>query len=508
MILQLAFPSNQSEEAARGFDNDERLKKQDFKMSNIFPRLRSPGRLRKLIHFGYKLSALLLTLIIGTTLMTDSLHAAQESSVVTPSPVKVIDYKTELGLAGWHVETPDIPVLTISICFRNAGDKNDPEGLKGLTEFMCGMLDEGAGIYNSGNFKALLLEKNIRLSISQNSDSVFITLRSTKDNIKDLFDILTMILMAPRFDDDAMARVREQILTSLNQSLHSEGQVASDTFNQQAFKNHPYGRSTIVEIEGIKKIKREDIQKYLKERLARDQIKITSAGNLTVNELKNYLDNALKELPEKAVPSTVKDVEPIYTGDITVIPMDIPQSLILFYQPGIKRHDKDFYAAYVLNKILGDGGFKSRLWDEVRENRGLAYGIDSDLRWIQHSEYMVGSTATANANAGQVVEIIREQWRKVKESGVTQKEKDFVIERLTGAFPLGFSSTPQIVGLLNNYQQDDLEADFINKRNEMMRRVTLEDLNRLARNLIQPDKLSFIIVGKPEGLPHPTGAKK
>ncbi|MBW8308777.1 MAG: insulinase family protein [Candidatus Paracaedibacteraceae bacterium] len=440
--------------------------------------------------------------------MTESLHAEQKPVVVTPSPVKVIDYQTGLGLTGWHVETQDIPVLTISLCFRNAGDKNDPEGLAGLTEFMCGMLDEGAGPYNSGNFKALLLEKNIRLAISQNSDSVFITLRSTKDNIKDLFDILTMILMTPRFDEDAVARVREQILTSLNQSLHSEGQVASDTFNQQAFKNHPYGRSTKLEIEGIKKIKREDIQKYLKERLARDQIKITSAGDLSINELKNYLDIALKDLPEKAVASKVKDIEPVYTGDITVVPMDIPQSLILFYQPGIKRHDKDFYAAYVLNKILGDGGFKSRLWDEVRENRGLAYGIDSDLRWVQHTEYMLGSTATANANAGQVVEIIREQWRKIKENGVTHKEKDFVIERLTGAFPLGFSSTPHIVGLLNNYQQDDLEANFINKRNEMMRSVTLDDLNRLAKNLIQPDKLSFIIVGKPEGLPQSKGSKR
>ncbi|WP_051908687.1 M16 family metallopeptidase [Candidatus Odyssella acanthamoebae] len=440
--------------------------------------------------------------------MTQSLHAEQKPVVITPSPVKVIDYKTDLGLTGWHVETHDIPVLTISICFRNAGDKNDPEGLAGLTEFMCGMLDEGAGSYNSGNFKALLLEKNIRLSISQNSDSVFITLRSTKDNIKDLFDILTMILIAPRFDADAMARVREQILTGLNQSLHSEGQVVSDTFNQQAFKSHPYGRSTNLEIEGVKKIKKEDIQKHLKERLARDQIKITSAGDISINDLKKHLDTALKDLPANAVPNTIKDIQPIYTGDITVVHMDIPQSVILFYQPGIKRQDKDFYAAYVLNKILGDGGFKSRLWDEVRENRGLAYGIDSDLRWVQHTDYTVGSTATANANAGQVVEIIREQWHKVKEKGVSQKEMDFVIERLTGAFPLGFSSTPQIVGLLNNYQQDDLGADFINKRNEMIRSVTLEDINRLAKNLIQPDKLSFIIVGKPEGLPQSKGAKK
>lgn len=432
--------------------------------------------------------------------MTQNISAKEHLENVRPSSVKVLDYKTTLGISGWHVEAMDIPVLTISICFRNAGDKNDPAGLAGVAEFLCNMIDEGAGEYNSVNFKGLLLKKNIRLSISQNSDSIFVNLRSTRENIKDLFEILTLILTKPRFDDDALARVKKQILTSLQQSLHSENQIASDTFNQQAFPQHPYGRSTQTDIAGIQKITKADLQKYMKERLALDQIRITSAGSISVEDLKACIDTAFKNLPATAAPSTVRDIEPTYTGQITVVDMDIPQSVILFYQPGLARKDKDFYAAYVLLKILGDGGFKSRLWDEVRENRGLAYGIDSDLRWSQHSYYTIGSTATANANAGQVVEIIRKEWEKIKDKGVTQKEVDFAIERLTGAFPLGFSSTPQIVGLLNNYQQDGLDPDFINRRNDQIRKVTVDDVNRMAKTLIQPDKLSFIIVGKPEGL--------
>lgn len=462
-------------------------------------------------HFFYnslKLSSLCLPLMTGTPLMINSVHADQKTPIITPSPVKVIDYKTDLGIHGWHVETPDIPVLTLSICFKNAGDQNDPKDIAGTTEFLCGMLDEGAGQYNSVNFKALLLEKNIRLSISQNSDSAFITLRCTKENIKDLFEILAMVLTSPRFDADALARVREQILTSLQQSLHSEGQVVSDTFNQQAFRNHTYGRGVKMEIDGIKKIKKEDLKKYLKDRFCQDQLQITSAGAISLDDLKKYIDSSLKGLPEKAVPTTISHTNVVYTGDITVIPMDIPQSVILFYQPGVQRKDKDFYAAYVLSKILGDGGFKSRLWDEVRESKGLAYGIDSDLRWVQHAEYTVGSTATANANAGHVIEIIRQEFRKIKEMGVTKKELDFVVQRMTGAFPLGFGSTPQIVGLLSNYQQDDLGADFINKRNDLIKQVTLDDVNRVAKTLIQPDKLSFIVVGKPEGLPSSKGNKK
>jgi zinc protease len=447
--------------------------------------------------------------IIGFLLMTCMPHptvAALKADV--PSLVKVLDYKTPLGIPGWHVETPDIPVLTFSVSFRNAGDKNDPEGLAGLAEFLCNMLDEGAGTYPSVRFKALLLEKNIRLNLSQNSDALFVTLRSTRDNIKDLFEILTMILTSPRFDQDVLARVREQILTNLKQSLHSEGQRLSDTFNQQAFKGHPYGRATTTIIEGIQKIQKEDLKTYMKNHLTRDQIQVTSAGNISVEELKPYIDQAFKDLPEKGVLDQVKDVEPIYTGDITVIDMDIPQSVILFYQPGLARHDKDFYAAYVLDKILGDGGFKSRLWDEVRESRGLAYGIDSDLRWFQHTYYIAGSTATANANAGEVIEIIRAEWQKIKDQGVTQKEVDFVKERLMGAYPLGFGSTPQIVGLLSNYQQDKMGVNFINERNGLIRAVTLEDVNRLAKTLIQPDKLSFVIVGRPEGIPQKIPLKK
>lgn len=457
----------------------------------------------------FKRLAIPIMLTIGMPIMTQSTLANIDSSVsITPSPVKVKDYTTPLGISGWHVETPDIPVLTISLCFRNAGDQNDPDDQHGLTEFLCGMLDEGAGSYNSVSFKALLLEKNVRLSVAQNSDSVFVTLRSTKSNINDLFEILTLILNQPRFDIEALERVREQILTSLQQSLHSENQIVSDTFNQQAFKGHPYGRSVKSEITGVKKVKKADLQQYMKDRFGRDQINVTSAGDISLVDLEKYIDKCLKNLPETAKPSLVKDIEPAYTGDITVVPMDIPQSVILFYQPGVSRKDPNFYTAYVLDKILGDGGFKSRLWDEVRENRGLAYGIDCDLRWVQHAYYMIGSTATSNENAGKVIEIIRAEWEKMKSTGATQEELDFVKERLTGAYPLGFSSTPKIVGLLNNYQQDNLGADFINKRNDLIRNVTLTEVNTLAKSLIQPDKLSFVIVGKPEGLPESKGTKK
>lgn len=445
-------------------------------------------------------------LILGTPAMSQTAQADSQVAV-SPSPVKILDYTTKLGITGWHVETPDIPVLTLAVTFKDAGDKNDPQGLNGVAEFLSGMLDEGAGNYDSVKFKELLLEKNIRLGLSQNSDSFTITMRGTKDNIQDMFEILTLILTKPRFDDDAFNRVKEQILTSLSQSLHSENSVAGDTFNKQAFAGHPYSHTTQNTIDGTKKIKRENLVQFMKDHLTLDKVQVVSAGNISSKDIQAKFDEALKNLPTTGKANTVGFADLKTTGNVTVVDMDIPQSVILFYQPGLDRKDKDFYAAYIMNSILGDGMFKSRLWDEVRENRGLAYGISSSLQWTQHSNYIIGSTATANKDAGDVVKIIREEWQKMKDKGADQKELEFVRERMVGSYPLGFTSTPQIVGLMKNYMTDDLPTDFINKRNDLIRAVTLDDVNRVAKSLLQPEKLSFIIVGKPEGLPK-DGSKK
>lgn len=259
---------------------------------------------------------------------------AETQGAVSPSPVKIQDYKTKAGIAGWHVETPNIPVLTLALTFKDAGDKNDPKGLNGVAEFLSGMLDEGAGNYDSAKLKELLLEKNIRLGVSQNSDSFTITLRGTKENIQDLFDILTMILLKPRFDDDAFNRVKEQILTSLSQSLHSENSVAGDTFNKQAFAGHPYSHTTQDTLEGVRKIKRENLIQFMKDFLTFDKIQVVSAGDISFQDVQVKLDTALKDLPASGKASAVGFADLKTTADVTVVEMDIPQSVILFYQPG------------------------------------------------------------------------------------------------------------------------------------------------------------------------------
>ncbi|WP_052045848.1 M16 family metallopeptidase [Candidatus Paracaedibacter symbiosus] len=432
--------------------------------------------------------------------MTQKPAQVQENQTLQPSQIKVTDFKTAKGLAVWLVENQDIPVLSVSICFKNAGSKSDPKDKIGLANFLSGIINEGCGPYDSATFKKYLLEHNINLSVDQSSDDFIIAFRAPKTSIQQAFRIIELMLTEPGFASEPMERVKQQLLTILNQSLHSERAIGGDLMNKRAFPNHPYGHSIEENLRDLMTIMPADLKKYMADRFTKDELTLTVAGAINQQELSEILDSTFTNLPEKAVPETIANLEPISPGDVFIKEMDIPQSAILFYQPSIGRHDPDFYAAMVLMRILGDGGFESRLWNEVREKRGLAYGVSATLSWNDHTAYIIGSTATQNASVEKVISIIREQWEKVKKEGVTAAELSFVKERMIGSYPLAFGSTAQIVAMLRMHQLDGMRPNFINERNDIIRKVTLEDVNRVAKKLLNPEKLSFIVVGKPEGL--------
>ncbi|HXF90952.1 MAG TPA: pitrilysin family protein [Candidatus Nitrosotenuis sp.] len=430
------------------------------------------------------------------------LSTSPQQKAIKPqaSNVHIQVLETKLGLKIWYVHTPDIPVISATITFTNAGAKADPKGKAGLTMVLGELLNEGAGELSATAYKRYLLEKNISLDIGASPDTFNFSMRTIKDNAKDAFDLIKKILTQPRFDKDAQSRVKQQLLTELMQANFSEHAVASDVFNQKAFPGHPYGISLKATINELPLIRVDDFHAFMKERFARDQLVISIASSLEADALKEMIDQTFEPLVDKAAPLAIDFISPHSDGSLTVVPMDIPQSAILFYQPGISRQDPDFYAAYLLAKILGDSEFHSRLWNEVRERRGLTYGIGIDLMWQKNSHYILGHTSTQNTKVKEVIDIIKEQWQLIKDKGVSEDELRFIKDRLTGGYPLGFSSTNKIAALMRNYQLDGLDPDFINRRNEMIERVTIEDVNRVAKTLIHPEQLTIIVVGKPENI--------
>lgn len=420
-----------------------------------------------------------------------------EETKIAPIHINVKELKSPEGFKFWFVQNNDIPVVTVSISFENAGHKNSPEGFAGLVTLLSSTLDEGAGNYNSDKFKKLLLEKNIQLFIDASADDFTIRFRTVKERVADAFNLINLILTQPRFDSEQLKTVKDQISSMARQSLNDENSIAGEAlYKHTIVAPHPYIKKTKKIIEEVVKIEAPHLKEYLKYYFAKDNIVISAAGDISEADLAKYIDQSFSGLPEKMKPCDIKDVAFQNLGSTKKVSLDVPQSVILFLQPGIRRDDPDFYVAYMLSVILGGNQLGSRLFDEVRDKRGLVYGCTCNLIWTDHMNYIIGSTATNTESVDETIKVIREVWDRISREGVTEKELNLYKRYLTGSYALRFSSTLEIASLLTQFQLDKLPVDFINKRNEILEKITAQDMNRVAEKLFHSGLLSFVVVGR------------
>ncbi|MCZ6587360.1 MAG: pitrilysin family protein [Alphaproteobacteria bacterium] len=403
------------------------------------------------------------------------------------------------GIEAWLVEDHSNPIISMDFAFPG-GASADPAGKEGLAHMVSGLLDEGAGDLDSQAFQRRLAELSIRLSFDAGLDTFQGIMRTLKENQDTAFDLLRLALTAPRFDEEPVGRIRSQIRVQLERESESPRRIAGRALRQAMFPNHPYARPTHGTLESLPAITVEDLRRFVADRLALDVLKIAVVGDITAKELAVRLDETFGALPGHAAPFEVADVVPRTNGEVVVIERDLPQSVVIFGHAGIKRDDPDFYAAYVVNHILGGGSFNSRLFEEVREKRGLAYSVYSYLHPLDHAGLVMGGVATQNARTGESLEVIRLEWKRMSESGPTREELEDAKTYLTGSYPLRFSSTANIAGTLLVIQLDDLGIDYVNERNKLIEAVTLEDARRVANELFQADELNFVIVGRPLGV--------
>ncbi len=423
---------------------------------------------------------------------------SQTQDSMTTSPIMVQELKTNLGKPVWFVPT-NIPVISLSLTFRNAGDRSSPTDLPGLTDLIAALLDEGAGPYDSQSFKKVLLEKNISLSVSSSQDNFTITFRTIKENIKDALELIKLILSSPRFADEDMRRVKEQMIAGLQQSLHHPQPIAKEELQKRLLgENHPYFKRTLERIKILPTIQAEQLRAQIKKNFTLANLEIVACGNTDTTELIQSLEKTLGDLPKgDSVPSpTPTDLQNL--GKTFNVALDIPQSLIFFAHPGVSRQDPDFYALFLAARILGSGNFESRLWNEIREKRGLAYFCNLDLFTNDLAFGMIGATATKTETLEETLSVIKQEWKNLIEKGITQEELDFHKKNIMGSFPLSFGSTLETVSALGRYRQDDLPIDYVQKRNLYFGALTVEDINRVIKRVLHPELLTFIIVGRSE----------
>ena len=402
------------------------------------------------------------------------------------------------GVEAWLVEEPSLPFVALELRFMGGASLDAPDA-RGAVNLMTGLLEEGAGERDAAEFAAAREALAARYRFDAGQDAVSVSARFLTENRDDAVALLRDALARPRFDADAIERVRAQVLSGLRSDATDPDAIASKAFDATAFGDHPYGSALEGTLESVEALTRDDLVAAHEATLARDRVVASAVGDIDADGLGRLLDDLLGDLPESGA-ALPERAEVALDGGVEVVPLDSPQSVILFGHEGIARDDPDYIPAYVLNEILGGAGFDGRLMEEIRVERGLTYGIYSYLVPRELAATYQGRVATANATAGEVVEAVREEWRRMAEEGVSEAELDEAVTYLTGAYPLRFDGNQTIADILVGMQITGLPPSYVTERNDMVRAVTMEDLARVADRLLMPEALSFVVVGEPEGL--------
>jgi zinc protease len=423
-------------------------------------------------------------------------------SAALTSTASAIDIKRVVspgGIEAWLVQDAKVPLLSIKFFFKG-GVETDPPGKEGLANLTSTVLDEGAGPYDSEEFQRRLADNSISIGFNATTDGFYGSVHTLVETQDEAVDLARLALTEPRFDEEAVERMRRAVLTQIRRDQGDPDFLARRALYETAFPDHPYGRRARGSVESVGSITKADMTAFVRQRFAKDNLTVAATGDITPEQLGPVLDRIFGALPDKAAVRPPADTVPKGAGETVLVPRPQPQTVVLMSQPGIKRDDPDWFAATVMNYVLGAGSFSSRLMEEIRTKRGLTYGVYSYLVPFQHSALVMAGGSTANANAGKMVELMKAEWQNMRDHGVTQAELDDAKTYLTGSFPLQFTSSSAIADILLQVQRDNLGIDYLDRRSALIDAVTLEDVQRVAKRLLDPAALLTIVVGQPEGI--------
>lgn len=414
-------------------------------------------------------------------------HAVEVQQVTSPK-----------GVRAWLSQDHSIPFTALTIMFRGGASLDQP-GQRGAVNLMTALLEEGAGDMDATAFAQAAERLGASAGFDAGDDAVVITAQALTENRDAAADLLRAALTEPRFDADAIDRVRAQVQAVIRAEATDPEAIAAKEMARQVWGDTPYGTSLNGTAESVAALTRDDLIAAKNRVLARDRVVVGASGDITPDQLGALLDRILGDLPETGTAPLPDRPEYRATGGVTVISWDSPQTVVGFAQPGLPMDDPDFFAAYVANHILGGGGFSSRLMDEIREKRGLTYGVYTGLSTMVLGDLWQGGMASANDKVAQAVHLVRQNWGRMAD-GVSDTELTEAKTYLTGEYALRFDGNRKIAGILAGMQLMGQPADYINTRNSRIEAVTAQDVARVAKRMLHPDQLRFVLVGRPEGV--------
>ena len=425
--------------------------------------------------------------------MTSTTQTGQKSRASTVQKVT-----SPGGISAWLVEDYAVPLVAFEFAFAG-GTSQDVPAKAGATSMLAALLDEGAGDMDAEAFHRAMDDIAVEISYSADRDAFHGRMKTLVRHFDAARDLLKLTAQAPRLDDDAIERVRSQMLAGLRREAKDPDALAGKAWREAAFPNHPYGLAGRGTPDTVPAITRGDLLALRSAIMARSDLKVAVVGAIDAKRLAAALDDIFGELPAKNALTPIADIVISGLGTKTVIDVDVPQSTIRFGLPGIPRHDPDFWPGVVVNHILGGGVFSARLFREVREKRGLAYSVHSQLASLDHSSLFSGGTSTKNERAAESLSVIEEEIAKLAAEGPSADELDKAQKYLIGSYALRFDTSTKIAGNLVSLQLDGHPVEFLDERNGKIAAVTLEDTLRVARRLFQGKKLLVAAAGRPEG---------
>jgi zinc protease len=432
--------------------------------------------------------------VLALALVTAAMALAPSKALA----MKIQQIKSPGGISAWLVEEKSIPLIAMRFAF-DGGSSQDPLGKEGLANYLAGMLDEGAGEFSAKQFQERMEELAMRMSFDDGRDAFYGSFETLTENRERAVELLALAINSPRFDAEAVERMRAQYLASLAYAQRDPTRVASEQWMALAFPDHAYGRPANGTPASVATITRDDLAGFRSRVFAKETLRVAVVGDIDPKSLGALLDKVFGGLPAKGKLVSVANVEPKSAQKLKIIDMNVPQSVARFGLPAMARQDKDFMTAFVLNNIVG-GGFASRLYAEIREKRGLAYGVDTTIVPMKNASVFIGSVATKNEEIGQSLDLIRNEFKRVAAEGVTASELADAKSYLTGSFALRFDTSANIANQLLWTMVEGLGPEYIDNRNAMINAVTLDDVKRVAKRLFEGKEPIITVVGKPKGL--------
>jgi zinc protease len=414
-------------------------------------------------------------------------HAVTIEKIVSPS-----------GIPAWMVRETSTPLVALSFAFHG-GSSQDEAAKAGTANLVADMLDEGAGDLDSTTFHRRLENHAIEMGFQVGRDYFHGTLRTLNEHRDEAFDLLGLALTKPRFDADAIERVRGQVLAVLRRENTNPNSIASRSWWHTAFPQHPYGREARGALDTVPQIGAADLRDFVRRAFARNELTISIVGDVDAKAAGDLIDRAFARLPAKNDLKAIPAATPQGIGRRIVIDVDVPQAVVTFGGNGIERSDPDFMAAYIVNHILGGGSFSSRLYREVREKRGLAYGVSDSLVWFKRAAVVLGGTATRADRTADALDIIEKETERMADNGPTAAELAAAKSYLKGAYALSLDSSSKVAAQITQIQLDNLGIDYIDKRQKLIDAVTIDNAKRVAKRLYGGGML-VTVAGKPKGL--------